>query len=126
MDPEHLRQILWNLLLNAAEAIENEGIIDIEMHSSKNKDVLIRITDDGSGISEADLKSIFDPFFTTKPSGTGLGLSIVHRILEAYDAWLNVESGVNKGTTVTLKFKQIQPPTIPSQSIRQLDIDSLR
>jgi two-component system sensor histidine kinase PilS (NtrC family) len=113
MDPEHLRQILWNLLLNAAEAIESEGVIDIEMHSSKNKDVFIKITDDGCGISEAELKSIFDPFFTTKPSGTGLGLSIVHQILGAYNAWLNVESDVNKGTTFTLKFKQIDPPARP-------------
>ena len=55
------------------------------------------------------LKNIFVPFFTTKPNGTGLGLSIVHRILEAYDALLNVESSENQGTTVTLKFKQIEP-----------------
>ena len=61
-------------------------------------------------MSRETLTSIFDPFFTTKPNGTGLGLSIVHRILEAYDAWLNVESEPNKGTTVTLNFKQIDPP----------------
>jgi len=65
-------------------------------------------------MSKETLTSIFDPFFTTKPNGTGLGLSIVHRILEAYDAWLNVESEVNKGTAVTLNFKQIAPPTDPS------------
>ena len=62
------------------------------------------------GISGENIKKIFDPFFTTKSIGTGLGLSIVHRILEAYDAWLNVESELNKGTTVTLNFKQITPP----------------
>jgi len=110
MDPVHLRQIFWNFLLNAAEAIEGEGVIDIEMYASKNRHAFVRITDDGCGMTREELKSIFDPFFTTKPTGTGLGLSIVHRILEAYDAWLNVESEAGKGTTITLQFKQIDPP----------------
>jgi two-component system sensor histidine kinase PilS (NtrC family) len=110
MDRGHLHQILWNLLLNAAEAIEDEGHIGIEMFPLKNKHACVIITDNGCGISKETLTSIFDPFYTTKPSGTGLGLSIVHRILEAYDAWLNVESESDKGTTVTVNFKQITPP----------------
>jgi two-component system sensor histidine kinase PilS (NtrC family) len=110
MDPGHLHQILWNLLLNAAEAIDGEGQIGIEMFPAKNKYACVQISDDGCGITPETLKTIFDPFFTTKPNGTGLGLSIVHRILEAYDAWLNVDSQLNKGTTVTLHFKQIAPP----------------
>jgi len=110
MDPVHLRQILWNLLLNASEAIEGEGVIDIEMYELKSKWACIKITDNGRGMTPDELKTIFDPFFTTKPSGTGLGLSIVHRILEAYDFWLNVESEVDKGTTFTLHFKQMDAP----------------
>ena len=110
MDPGHLHQILWNLLYNAAEAIDGEGQIGIEMFPLKNRHACVKITDNGCGISHEALKSIFDPFVTTKPNGTGLGLSIVHRILEAYDAWLNVESELNTGTTVTLNFKQIVPP----------------
>ena len=110
MDPVHLRQILWNLLLNASEAIEGQGVIDIEMYELKSKRACIKISDNGCGMSAEELTSIFDPFFTTKPSGTGLGLSIVHRILEAYDFWLNVESEVNKGTTLTIHFKQMDPP----------------
>ena len=110
MDPGHLHQILWNLLLNAAEAIDNEGQIVIDMFPLKNRQACVKISDNGCGISQEALKSIFDPFVTTKPNGTGLGLSIVHRILEAYDAWLNVESELNLGTTVTLHFKQIAPP----------------
>jgi len=112
MDPVHLRQIFWNLLLNAAEAIDGKGTIEIEMHASKNRHAFVRITDDGIGMTRKDLKSIFNPFFTTKPTGTGLGLSIVHRILEAYDAWLNIDSEAGKGTTITLQFKQIEPPLI--------------
>jgi len=110
MDPGHLHQILWNLLLNAAEAIDNEGQIVIEMFPLKHRNACVKISDNGCGMSQETLKSIFDPFFTTKSNGTGLGLSIVHRILEANDAWLNVESELNKGTTVTLNFKQIAPP----------------
>jgi two-component system sensor histidine kinase PilS (NtrC family) len=110
MDPVHLRQIFWNLLLNAAEAIDGEGAIAIEMHASKNRHAFVRITDDGIGMTRKDLKSIFNPFFTTKPAGTGLGLSIVHRILETYDAWLNIDSEAGEGTTITLQFKQIEPP----------------
>ena len=110
MDPVHLRQILWNLLLNAAEAIDGAGKISIEMHGERNKDAWVKIIDDGCGMSTETLKSIFDPFFTTKSSGTGLGLSIVHRILQAYDSRLDVESEPSKGTRVTLKLKQINPP----------------
>ncbi|MBW2437311.1 MAG: two-component sensor histidine kinase [Deltaproteobacteria bacterium] len=110
MDRGHLHQILWNLLLNAAEAIDGEGQIGIDMFPLKHRQACVKITDNGCGISQEALKSIFDPFVTNKPNGTGLGLSIVHRILEAYDAWLNVESELNKGTTVTLNFKQIAPP----------------
>ena len=111
MDPVQLRQILWNLLINASEAIEGEGAIDIEMYASKNKQAVIKISDNGRGISQEDLKHIFDPFFTTKPSGTGLGLSIVHRILDAYDSLLDVQSEMGKGTTFLLQFKQIERPT---------------
>jgi two-component system sensor histidine kinase HydH len=107
MDPVHLRQILWNLLINASEAIEGDGAINIEMYALKNKKVCVKITDNGCGMSQDELKSIFDPFYTTKPNGTGLGLSIVHRILDAYDSWMDVESEANKGTTFTLQFKQI-------------------
>ena len=57
------------------------------------------------------MQSIFNPFFTTKPNGTGLGLSIVHRILESYNTWLDVESKVDQGTKFTFKLKRIDPLT---------------
>ena len=110
MDPLHMHQILWNLLINAAEAIKGRGNIHIKMRGLKNKLAYIKIFDNGCGMSPEDLNHIFDPFFTTKTSGTGLGLSIVHRILEAYDALLDVESEENKGTTFIMQFKQIEQP----------------
>lgn len=111
MDPVHLHQILWNLLLNASEAIEGSGHIKVKMSSLKNKHALVEIIDDGCGIPDEIIKSIFNPFFTTKPSGTGLGLSIVHNILKSYDSWLDVESTVKNGSAFTFKLKQIDSPT---------------
>lgn len=111
MDREQFHQILWNLLLNSAEAIEDAGHIEIKMYPLKNRHIGVDITDDGCGMTRETIASIFDPFFTTKPNGTGLGLSIVHRILEADNNWLNVESEISKGTTFTLKLRQIEPPT---------------
>lgn len=115
MDPVHLRQVLWNLLLNAAEAIDGEGIIEVKTYPLKHLKqnyVGIDITDNGCGISREVVRSIFDPFFTTKANGTGLGLSIVHSILESYNAWLDVESAAGQGTTFTLKLKRISPQAL--------------
>lgn len=111
IDPVHLHQILWNLLLNASEAIEGSGHIKVRMYSLRNKYALVEINDDGCGIPDEIIKSIFDPFFTTKPSGTGLGLSIVHNILKSYNSWLDVESTVKDGSAFTFKLKQIDSPT---------------
>jgi signal transduction histidine kinase len=111
MDSMHLRQILWNLLLNASEAINGNGVIRIEVNPLRGREVAVQIVDNGCGMSEETIRSIFDPFFTTKPNGTGLGLSIVHSIVEAYGCWLDVHSELGQGTTFTLKFKQIPPST---------------
>ncbi len=111
MDASHLRQILWNLLLNAAESINGSGRIDIKMIPPMNSFVGIQVTDTGCGISKERVDSIYDPFFTTKSNGTGLGLSIVHRILESYNGWIEVVSEIDQGTTFTLKLKQINSPS---------------
>lgn len=112
MDPGHLRQVLWNLLLNAAEAIEEKGRIDIDVKSQKDKFVRISIRDTGCGIPPETLSTVFDPFFTTKPRGTGLGLSIVHRIIESYDSLIHAESEVGVGTTFFIRLKRVPPPEI--------------
>jgi len=110
MDQGHLRQILWNLLKNASAAIEGDGTITIEMNTVKDTHVIVKITDSGCGIPKENVSLIFNPFFTTRSEGTGLGLSIVQRILASYDSRLDVDSDVNKGTTFTLRFKQVSPP----------------
>ena len=111
MDAQHLRQVLWNLLLNAAEAIDGQGAIDIKLYLVKAEIACIEITDDGCGMSNETMDSIFDPFFTTKPSGTGLGLSIVHGILDSYSSRLEVKSKLDTGTTFTMKLRCAGLPT---------------
>jgi two-component system sensor histidine kinase HydH len=110
MDPLHLLQVMLNLLLNAAEAIEGEGRIRVEITSLKNRQVMIEIRDDGVGIPAEQIDSIFDPFYTTKRNGTGLGLSIVHRILSHYNSRIEVESTPGKGTVFAFRLKTISPP----------------
>ncbi|NJL58388.1 MAG: GHKL domain-containing protein [Desulfobacteraceae bacterium] len=100
MDPFHLHQIFWNLLLNAAEAITGQGKITLSISPLKNKFVAVSISDTGCGMSEELSKTIFNPFVSTKSGGTGLGLSIVQRIADAYDCRLYVESEVGKGSNI--------------------------
>jgi len=111
MDSAHLYQVIWNLLLNAAEAIEGEGLVGIKTYHLKHNYAGIEISDNGCGIADGYMQSIFDPFFTTKSRGTGLGLSIVHSILEHCDTWLDVESEVDRGTKFSFKVKRTDPPT---------------
>ncbi|MGA8181577.1 MAG: ATP-binding protein [Desulfobacterales bacterium] len=111
MDPVHLHQVMWNILLNAAEAIESEGLIKVRTYPLKQRFACIEVDDNGCGMTKTLIQSIFDPFFTTKPSGTGLGLSIVHRILESYNTWLDVDSEVGKGTRFAWKLDRIDIQT---------------
>jgi len=106
IDPEHLRQVVWNLLLNADEAIENEGRIDVIMYPVDKTYVCITISDDGCGMNAEIMNSIFDPFFTAKPKGTGLGLSIVQRIITSYNGMIDVQSEPEKGTTFIVKLRR--------------------
>jgi two-component system sensor histidine kinase PilS (NtrC family) len=110
MDAAHLKQVLWNLLINAAEAIEERGEIRIELSVTKDRQACLQVCDTGTGMPPETLKSIFDPFFTTKPSGTGLGLSIVHRILDAYGCRVDVDSTPASGTLFSVYFRQIERP----------------
>ena len=106
MDSTHLHQILLNLLLNAAEAVSEDGTIEIHTVPIKNSEISIHVIDNGCGMPSEVVQTIFDPFFTTKSEGTGLGLSIVHRILEAYESRLNVHTEVDKGTTFSFTLKR--------------------
>jgi len=109
IDPVHLKQILWNLVKNAAEAIEGTGKIIIGLKSQRNKQIYLTIRDSGVGIDPKTAKHIFDPFFTTKAEGTGLGLPIIHRIIDTYEGMIDFESIPGRGTVFTLVFKNTTP-----------------
>lgn len=94
-----LHQVFMNLILNAAQATNGHGKIDIA--TSVENDVLkVIVEDNGEGIDEKNLLKISDPFFTTKPpgEGTGLGLFITYAIIEEHQGQINLQSEVNKGT----------------------------
>lgn len=109
IDPKHLRQVIWNLFLNASEAIDGEGSIRIEMDNQKKRLIVVKISDNGSGMNKETMDSIFTPFYTTKANGTGLGLSIVQRIVESYNCRLDVDSHVGEGSVFTLNFRRRTP-----------------
>jgi two-component system sensor histidine kinase PilS (NtrC family) len=94
-DAGQLRQVLWNLLSNAAEAAGTGGTVRARLRRADSMAVM-EVEDTGPGIPADDLERIFDPFFTTKESGTGLGLAIVHRIVEAHGGQLSVSSEPGK------------------------------
>lgn len=102
-DPEQLKEVLVNLVINACEAMEHGGLIVIQeeegMTGLSERAAVICVEDKGPGIPETVLKKIFQPFFTTKEEGTGLGLSIASRIIEEHRGRLDVMSREGKGTS---------------------------
>ena len=105
-DPEQLKEVLVNLMVNACEAMVNGGTIRIREEKSSSDTlgpvVVIRVSDDGPGIPESDQTRVFQPFFSTKEEGTGLGLSIATRIVEEHRGWLDLESTEGKGATFVI------------------------
>jgi signal transduction histidine kinase len=107
-DPEQIKEVLVNLLINACEVTGQKGKIDI---SEEEKDVpllgravVIRVADNGPGIPGDIQAKVFEPFFTTKEEGTGLGLSIAMRIVEEHGGRLTLQSEPGKGATFIVAF----------------------
>jgi signal transduction histidine kinase len=105
-DPEQLKQVLINLVQNAAEALGKGGTIKLRAGDSRialrgqmREVVIIEVEDNGTGIPPEVQERLFDPFFTTKVSGTGLGLSIAARIIEKHGGALRFQTAVSYGTT---------------------------
>jgi len=103
--PEEIQQIFINLLVNAVQAMEGKGELEISTVRD-NGNVIAKIKDSGPGIPKEFLSKIYDPFFTTKEQGkgTGLGLNIVHQLVLKYGGKIDVSSDPNQGTTFSLSF----------------------
>jgi two-component system, NtrC family, sensor histidine kinase PilS len=110
VDPDQMKQVFWNLILNAAQAMGEKGELTVGLERKTDgmaqrrprEWVKISISDSGKGIVPHEKDKIFEPFYTTKDGGTGLGLSIVHKIIETHDGVIKVESEVGRGSTFTI------------------------
>ncbi len=101
-----IKQAFVALLVNASEAVMENGEIILSTSNPDADYIKVEITDNGSGISSQDLPHIFEPFFTTKHSGTGigLGLSIVHGIIQSHNGKIDVKSEPGRGTTISISL----------------------
>jgi two-component system sensor histidine kinase PilS (NtrC family) len=98
-DPAKIRQVVWNLIRNAADAASNGGKhVRVEVRRNGAEGAAITVADDGPGIPEHMVTRIFDPFVTTKQKGTGLGLATCHAIVAEHGGRIDVETEVGKGT----------------------------
>jgi two-component system, sporulation sensor kinase E len=102
-DVAQLKQVFFNVLKNALQAMSDGGLITVECRAS-NDFVEIHFTDTGKGISQENLGRILEPYFTTRAGGTGLGLLIVERIVRAHGGEIGIESEEGVGTTVSVRL----------------------
>jgi signal transduction histidine kinase len=127
-DPELLRQVLINLIMNAVQAMPQGGVLTITTASKSSPldllgplgefikralrgapSTLVSVSDTGPGIPPESLKKIFIPFFTSKKDGTGLGLAICHKIVESHDGVIEVTSEPGSGSTFLVKLPALTP-----------------
>lgn len=103
VDRSQLKQVFYNLIRNALQAMRAGGILRIRTEAGESH-VAISFIDTGSGISPEQIGRIFEPYYTTKSEGTGLGLMIVQRIVREHGGTIDVESNPGRGTTVRIKL----------------------
>ncbi len=107
VDIQQINHIFMNIILNAAQAMEGEGVLSIKSYTTHEKDwITIEVADSGPGIPNSILPHIFDPFFTTKDEGegTGLGLSLVYGIVENHGGRITAKNNPDKGAVFTIEL----------------------
>jgi len=132
VDPQGLRQVVWNLCLNAVEAMDHQGTLTIRTKSqpvftspdrlsreplTAMQELIIEVTDTGPGMPPEVKEKILEPFYSTKNGGTGLGLATVERIIYNHQGKIEIESQLGHGTTV-----RIHLPFLPAiEDVTQMD-----
>jgi len=101
VDRQQFRQVVWNLCLNALQAMPDGGELTVSMTGTTGR-LLVRVADTGEGITGDDLAHIFEPFYSTKIDGTGLGLALVHRVVQDHGGEIDVQSRAGVGAVFTL------------------------
>lgn len=104
-DRNQLKQVFYNILKNARQAMKDNGVIRISA-TADDEFAYLRIADKGEGIAEEDLSKVFIPYYTTKKDGHGLGMMIVERIMRDHGGNIGIDSKPGVGTVVTLQFPQ--------------------
>ncbi|MEM3370041.1 MAG: ATP-binding protein, partial [Candidatus Micrarchaeia archaeon] len=105
-DPQKMKQVLWNLGINAIESMEGKGGVLTISTTEQSNNIRVIVKDTGIGIKDEDKQKIFYPFYTTKQNGTGLGLAIAYRIIEEHSGSLFVNSEYGFGTTFEIILKK--------------------
>lgn len=114
LDVNQMQQVFINLLLNAVEAIDEEGAISIRSNLDVGKKLIkIEVADTGCGIPPEKINQIFEPFFSTKQKGTGLGLSVSYGIVQNHHGQLMVSSQPGRGTCFTIELPILKEKTSP-------------
>lgn len=130
-DPVKIHQVLMNLCINARDALQGHGKIELSLHVTRFDKVIcsscheqvsgefvgLMVADNGSGIEQDHLNKIFDPFFTTKEvgKGTGMGLSVVHGIMHDHHGHIIIDSSSDKGTRFQLLFPPVASEAGPAE-----------
>jgi signal transduction histidine kinase len=107
-EENQLKQVFINLLKNAMEAMPKGGKILLQVEEDDSGFAVLRVIDEGEGISKDRLQKLGEPFYTNKEKGTGLGLMISQRIIEGHRGTLKIESELGKGTAVTITLPLVQ------------------
>jgi two-component system sensor histidine kinase AtoS len=103
-DADLLHRAIFNLVLNAMDALPNGGAITLASQKKNGNGVAIKVSDTGSGLSAEECKGLFTPYYTTKPQGTGLGLAIVESVVSDHHGRVSVDSTAGRGTTFTIEL----------------------
>jgi signal transduction histidine kinase len=105
LDVNLMQQVFVNLLINAVEAIQENGVIRVQSYVNSNrKTVGVRVENTGGGIPPDDMAKIFEPFFSTKTNGTGLGLAVSYGIVQKHGGNIQVSSRLGEGTQFTIEI----------------------
>ncbi|MFS0725618.1 ATP-binding protein [Paenibacillus sp. 1P07SE] len=113
-DPNQLKQVFVNLIKNALESMPYGGRVDIDVSATEGGELLARISDEGIGMSEEQLKRIGEPFYTLKESGTGLGLMVCQQIITTHHGRMEMHSAPDQGTTVEVFLPPYNPERMHS------------